>query len=117
MHQELLFTYSLEKKNLYLKGFADLIFLFEEKYYILDWKLNRLENYSTESMEKEMLAHEYTMQAEIYAKALEKHLAISQTRDFSEVFGGSFYFFLRGKENGVYYLCPSTSLELVEAKL
>lgn len=77
------------------KGFIDLVFEHEGKYYFLDWKSNWLENYS--DLESEMKRCDYFLQASIYTAALERYVKLFDTRPFSESFGGALYLFLRGK--------------------
>lgn len=86
----------------HMKGVIDFVFIYQGKYYLLDWKSNWLgpayEAYSHEAMKKAMVENQYYLQAQIYAKALEKYLRIIDSRPFSECFGGIFYLFLRGIE-------------------
>jgi exodeoxyribonuclease V beta subunit len=86
-----------------MKGFIDLLFLFEGKYYILDWRLNYLQSYTQESLQQAMEEHNYLLQGKIYREALKSHLQ-HVGRPFEELFGGSMYFFLRGKQKGIYHL-------------
>jgi exodeoxyribonuclease V beta subunit len=92
---ELEFLYPLNPTT-HMKGFADLIFLYEGKYYVLDWKTNYLENYTRESMEKAMRAHDYYLQANIYASALQRYVKLFDKRSFAEIYGGALYVFVRG---------------------
>ncbi len=89
-----------------IKGFADLVFEWEKKYYIVDWKSNWLGPDSTfydpAHLEDAMQAQDYFLQAKIYATALERYVKLFDTRPFAECFGGAFYIFLRG--NGVYHV-------------
>jgi exodeoxyribonuclease V beta subunit len=101
--QELQFLYQTEEEFTYMKGFIDLLFLFEGKYYILDWKMNYLTEYSPASLKAAMEEHNYTLQGKIYKEALKSHLALDK-RPFEELFGGTIYFFLRGKQQGIYHL-------------
>ena len=104
----------------YVKGFIDLVFLHQGKYYILDWKSNwlgpRLESYATESLEEAMEEHQYFLQAKIYSSALKRYLKLVESRPFEECFGGVFYLFLRGVDTdgdtlyGVYH-CLSRERE------
>ncbi len=97
---EFLFPFSHD----YLKGFADLIFQVEGKYYILDWKTNYLEGYTKEHLEAAMDQGDYFKQGQIYVHALKKYLEMVEKRPFSECFGGVFYLFVRGlKQGGVYF--------------
>lgn len=99
----------------YLKGFIDLFFAYEGKYYLLDWKTNDLgvkpEHYSPESLHDALHRENYFLQAAIYTDALQKYLRIAG-KEFSEVFGGMFYIFLRGLpfQKGIYHFLPDTRL-------
>ncbi len=96
MLQEHSFCFVKEPRS-YMKGFIDLVFLYENRVYILDWKMNLLSSYNPETIHIAMTEHNYYKQAEIYKEALQKSF-----KEFS--FGNIFYFFLRGKENGVIKL-------------
>nr|NGX30145.1 RecBCD enzyme subunit RecB [Candidatus Anoxychlamydiales bacterium] len=99
-HPEVEFLFSWKKD--YMKGFIDLVFEHQSKYYIIDWKSNYLsdfsKDYDTKNIEKEMSLHNYYLQAAIYTKSLKQHLKILN-KDFEKVFGGVFYIFLRGQAN------------------
>ena len=83
------------------KGFIDLIFEWEGKYYVLDWKTNDLGgDYSQERLTRAMHDGDYFFQAELYSKAVEKYLALSEERSFDQIFGGVYYLFLRGLPEG-----------------
>jgi exodeoxyribonuclease V beta subunit len=56
----------------YLKGFIDLLFAWQGKYYLVDWKTNWLKGYDQEHLEEAMLLHKYDLQASIYKEALSK---------------------------------------------
>lgn len=96
-------------KDYIVKGFCDLLFQWEGKYYLLDWKSNylgsKLEDYSKENIEKTMDAHGYFLQASIYKEALKRYVKLFDKRPFEEVFGGAIYFFIRG--NAPYVFIPS----------
>lgn len=95
---EMEFLFPTEDHNL-LKGFADLIFEWEGKYFLLDWKSNWLgetnEAYTQENLEKAMQEHDYFLQGAIYAVALERYVKLFDMRPFTTLFGGAFYLFLR----------------------
>ncbi|GAB6097491.1 hypothetical protein JCM14469_37450 [Desulfatiferula olefinivorans] len=97
----------------YIRGFIDLIFRAEGRFYIADWKSNRLERgYDAAAMEQSMGDADYHLQYTIYTLAtlrwLEKCLGPSFDR--TRHFGGIFYFYLRGmgKGNGqgIYHVPP-----------
>ncbi len=87
----------------FMRGFMDLVFLFEGKYYLLDWKSNYLgsdrEAYSPTSLARQMEASFYVFQYLIYTVALNEYL---KQRDkgyrYERDFGGVFYLFLRGMD-------------------
>lgn len=94
MRHEMEFMFCDEKGS--VKGFIDLFFEQEGKYYLLDWKSNYLKNYDTESLTKAMQEGDYFLQISIYKTALQKYLKIFDSRPFKECFGGVFYMFVRG---------------------
>ncbi len=102
-----------------LKGFVDLIFQWEGRYYVLDWKSNHLgeakENYAPEKLARAMIEHRYDFQYQIYSLALHRYLSQRKADyDYESDFGGVFYIFLRGIEtgtsNGIFYTKPSFEL-------
>ena len=85
----------------FLKGFIDLVFRFEDRFYIVDWKSNwlgnRLEDYSPDAMKDEMRRQHYFVQYHLYTVALHKYLALRLPGyDYEQHFGGVIYLFLRG---------------------
>lgn len=104
--QEMEFLFS--EGNQFIKGFADLIFQKNEKYYLLDWKTNWLgikdADYTVKNMEKVMIQNDYFLQAKLYAKALKRYVKLFDNRPFSTLFGGAIYVFLRGKK--AYHFIP-----------
>ncbi|WP_417915820.1 exodeoxyribonuclease V subunit beta [Candidatus Electronema sp. JC] len=84
-----------------MTGFIDLVFCWQGKYYLADYKSNHLgsraEDYSPERLDAAMLEHRYDLQYLIYTVALRRFLA-GRIRDYSyeRHFGGAFYLFLRG---------------------
>lgn len=104
IQEEMEFLFPFEKGL--MKGFADLVFEWRKKYYLLDWKTNYLgalaQDYSSENVTKSMEQHDYFLQASIYGEALKRYVKLFDKRPFSECFGGIFYVFVRGK--AVYYI-------------
>lgn len=103
----------LEPEQLHglLRGFIDLVFEWQGRYYILDYKSNYLgesaQDYDTPQLEAAMLAHRYDIQYQLYALALHRLLAW-RLRDYcpSKHFGGVIYLFLRGQtapSRGVFF--------------
>jgi len=103
----------------FLKGFIDLVFRFEDRYYLVDWKSNwlgnRMEDYSPEAIKDEMRRQYYFVQYHLYTVALHKYLALRVPGyDYERHFGGVIYLFLRGldpahPERGAYRDRPSRS--------
>lgn len=94
-------TKSAHILNGMLHGFIDLLFEYNGKYYVADYKSNylgdSLEMYDSQAMTQAIEAHDYDLQYLIYTWAL--HQMLSQKLPnyaFSEHFGGVYYFFLRG---------------------
>ena len=100
-----------------LKGFIDLVFRWQGKYYLLDYKSNWLGDshaaYTPEAMAQAMIGHRYDLQYQLYTLALHRYL---QHRlpdyDYQRHFGGVFYLFLRGMDgsspdNGIFATRPA----------
>jgi len=93
-----------------LKGFIDLIFCYQGKYYILDYKSNYLGNtpadYKSDLLDQAMSSHQYHLQYLIYTVALHRLLK-QRISDYSieTHLGGIYYTFLRGMPagQGVYF--------------
>jgi exodeoxyribonuclease V beta subunit len=98
----------------FMLGFIDLVFRYQGKWYLLDWKSNHLGNdfnhYSQDHLTKAMAEHMYFFQSHIYAVALDGYLQmrLPQTYAYERDFGGIIYVFLRGvnaklgPEYGIY---------------
>ena len=85
----------------YLRGFIDLVFEHGGRYYVLDWKSNHLgdapTDYAADALQHAMAAQGYTLQALLYALALQRHLQ-RRLPDYAHArhFGGVLYLFVRG---------------------
>jgi exodeoxyribonuclease V beta subunit len=101
----------------FLRGFIDLVFEHDGRFYVVDYKSNHLgpspEDYTRRALEPVMSAHHYFLQYHLYAVALHRFLRARQPDyDFSRHFGGVFYLFLRGMSRergpgtGVYFDRP-----------
>jgi exodeoxyribonuclease V beta subunit len=85
----------------WLKGFIDLVFRHGERFYIIDWKSNRLGPdagaYTHAHVQAAMAVHHYPLQAQIYTLALHRYLRQRlRVYDYERSFGGVFYLFARG---------------------
>ncbi len=107
---EMEFLFS-QTEDSYLKGFIDLMFFHNGKYYLLDWKSNWLgdksEGYSKDALHTAMMNHDYYLQARIYTSALKKYIQLIHKKSFESLFGGVFYVFLRGlPTHGIIHFTP-----------
>lgn len=103
-----------------MKGYIDLVFRHNDRYYIVDWKSNMLElsqgDYSQESLLAEMKKHNYHLQYHIYTVALHRYLSmrLGSGYDYDKHFGGVFYLFIRGMNgtdsSGVFNARPGREL-------
>ncbi|MFM2480534.1 exodeoxyribonuclease V subunit beta [Celerinatantimonas sp. YJH-8] len=103
-----------------LKGFIDLVFCVEGRYYVLDYKSNYLgdsaDDYQRPAMEQAMIEHRYDFQYQIYALALHRMLTTRlPDYDYQQHFGGVYYLFLRGvssegtQPTGIYFSRPDAA--------
>jgi exodeoxyribonuclease V beta subunit len=85
----------------YLKGFIDLVFEHDGRYYLLDWKSNHLgyapADYGPAPLAAAMTEHSYHLQYLLYALALDRFLRHRLPGYRRETqFGGVLYLFVRG---------------------
>lgn len=102
-----------------LRGFVDLVFRHQGKYYVLDYKTNHLgeqtENYQPNALVNTMKQQHYDLQSLFYTLALHHYLQLRDLDyDYETHFGGVIYTFIRGMngqaENGVYFDRPDVRL-------
>lgn len=99
-----------------LKGFIDLVFRHQGRYYLLDYKSNWLGEdsaaYTQQAMASAMQAHRYDLQYQLYTLALHRYLRHRiADYDYERHFGGVIYLFLRGvdgqePQQGIYATRP-----------
>ncbi len=107
----------------YLRGFIDLVFEVDGRYYIVDYKTNRLGDRAADYGPPQLtqaVAHSHCyLQYRIYSVALHLHLqARLPGYAYASHFGGVYYLFLRGMadesgDTGVFFDRPP--LALIEA--
>jgi exodeoxyribonuclease V beta subunit len=118
------------KLNGFLNGFIDMVFEWQGKYYILDWKSNflgeKFSDYRGSALEQAIAEHDYAVQWCLYSVALLRWLSLKLPgQDPLQKIGGVVYAFIRGMgganrgagqgaEHGVYYapVPPQLLIEL-----
>jgi exodeoxyribonuclease V beta subunit len=105
----------------YMKGFIDLVFEADGRFYLVDYKSNwlgvELTAYHAESLARIMAQESYYLQYLIYSVALHRYLGLRlPDYDYERHFGAVYYLFLRGMDPhlgsayGVYRDRPSRAL-------
>jgi exodeoxyribonuclease V beta subunit len=101
---------SVKAGNGLLWGFIDLVFRARGRYYLLDWKSNRLDGYDAASIRASMEEHRYDLQWKLYAVALDRWLRSRLAGyDPAAHFGGVIYLYLRGALLQAQAAAPETS--------
>ncbi len=106
-----------------MKGYIDLVFEHEGRYYLADYKTNYLgataADYLPAQLESAMRAYHYDLQYLIYSVALHRHLRnCLPDYDYARDFGGVYYLFLRGMNPahetgcGIFFEQPAQALIL-----
>lgn len=104
-----------------LNGFIDLVYEAGGRYYLLDYKSNRLPGYQADALAQAMRENEYDLQYVLYALALHRWLRFRLGANYKlrRHFGGVRYLFCRGIEPdadaspGIY--APIVSPALIES--
>jgi exodeoxyribonuclease V beta subunit len=105
----------------YLKGFIDLIFEHQGRYYVVDYKSNHLgddyDSYQTSKLGPAMAHGDYYLQYHLYLLALHRFLSIRKRGySYEKHIGGVYYLFIKGMEprrgpaNGVFFDRPSEAM-------
>ena len=110
-----------DRLNGMFKGFIDLVFEHEGRYYVVDYKSNWLgaeaSAYTQQAMTAAVLEHRYDLQYVFYLLALHRQLrARLVDYDYDQHMGGALYWFIRGGEaesGGLWHDLPPR--ELIEA--
>jgi exodeoxyribonuclease V beta subunit len=79
----------------------DLVFRHEDRFYVADYKSNRLgehaADYAQAQLVRSMRDHHYFLQYHLYVLALHRHLALRvPDYDYERHFGGVYYLYVRG---------------------
>jgi exodeoxyribonuclease V beta subunit len=111
---EMLFQFTQEDSYI-IKGYVDLIFFYKDRFYIADYKSNRLDDISDQGLSLKIHDDDssYYLQRDLYALVLWKYLSkIYDPKIALSKFGGVYFFFVRymkESENiGVYSEINST---------
>ena len=112
---------SRDTLNGMFKGFIDLVFEHEGRYYVVDYKSNWLGGedaaYTQEAMAAAVTEHRYDLQYVLYLLALHRQLKLRlPDYDYDRHIGGALYLFLRGSRaarQGIHHARPPR--ELIEA--
>jgi exodeoxyribonuclease V beta subunit len=104
--------------NGFLKGYIDLVFEHDGRFYVVDYKTSHLgdtlSDYSFPRMQAEMAESHYFLQYHLYTLAVHRLLARFQRGyDYERGFGGVLYLFLKGMRpgspHGIFYEKPPLS--------
>ena len=85
-----------------MTGLIDLTYVHDGRWYVLDYKSNRLPGYGRAQLDEAMAHSEYDLQALIYTLALHRWLRfrLGEGYDYARDFGGVRYLFCRGLDAG-----------------
>ncbi len=110
-----------------VRGFMDMVFEHNGRFYLVDWKSNhlgnRIEDYGREALKEAMVQKLYPLQYLLYTVALNTYLSLRvRGYDYTTHFGGVLYMFLRGvsrkrgEEFGIFRDTPPAAMidELTE---
>jgi exodeoxyribonuclease V beta subunit len=112
-------TLKVERLNGMLKGFIDLVFEHDGRYYVMDYKSNWLgpsdAAYSADKMREAVLHKRYDVQYSLYLLALHRLLKsrLGEDYDYDTRIGGAAYYFLRGlgaDTRGIHFERPPAVL-------
>jgi exodeoxyribonuclease V beta subunit len=105
----------------FMKGYIDLVFQHEKRFYLVDWKSNYLgptiDSYRTSAIRQTMQESYYILQYHLYVLALWQYLRRRNPGfRYESDFGGVFYLFIRGVDSsrgpqfGIYDDYPQPAL-------
>ncbi len=96
----------------FIRGIIDLVFEYDGKIYLLDWKSDRLQRFDQQYLAS-YVENNYRLQAIIYTLAVLRLLSIQDEKDYTNRFGGILYAFVRGirqgdlDQEGIWYTKPA----------
>lgn len=118
-HRKTATLFNQEHLQGYLTGFIDLVFEFNNKFYVVDYKSNYLgktiDDYTPDTIKKAIEHHYYDLQYLLYSVALVKYLTLKiDNFNYETHFGGVAYIFTRGINGeagqGIYKARPDKEL-------
>jgi exodeoxyribonuclease V beta subunit len=119
-HREEIERLSFAPTRGYMKGFIDLVFEAEGRYYLVDYKShwlgNTAEAYRVEALHQVMAHERYDLQYLIYTLAVHRYLRLRLPGyDYDTHFGGVLYLFVRGIDSafpthGIFHDRPAKHL-------
>ncbi len=97
----------------FLQGLIDLVFEYDGKIYLLDWKSDCLPVFDRAIL-ADHVQKNYSLQAQVYGLAVMRLLNIKSKEDYEARFGGILYAFIRGigsgadggETRGAWFSCP-----------
>ncbi|GAA3720923.1 exodeoxyribonuclease V subunit beta [Oceanisphaera sediminis] len=103
-----------------LKGFIDLVFEHEGRYYVVDYKSNWLgqddADYTLAAMQGQVLKHRYDLQYVLYLLALHRQLTLRlPDYDYDTHLGGALYLFVRRPGAAWFDKPPRALIESLDA--
>ena len=106
-----------QQLNGLLTGFMDIVFEHQGRYYVLDYKSNKLPEYSHDSITGSMLSHRYDVQYTLYILAVHRLLKSRlKNYNYEQHVGGAIYLYLRGIDQaGQGFYVNKPSYELIHA--
>lgn len=104
----------------FLKGYIDLVFEHDGRFFVVDYKSNYLgqsyQDYAAERLPQAMAEHHYFLQYHLYCVALHRYLGLRLSNyEYEQHFGGALYLFMRGMSpdygpsHGVFFDRPAPS--------
>ncbi len=103
-----------------LTGSMDLVLQHDGRYWVVDYKSNKLPSYDSATLQDAVLHKRYDVQYVLYTLALHRLLKVRLPNyDYAQHMGGAVYMFLRGiqAENAGVHVCrpPQTLIEALDA--
>ncbi len=96
-YHERLRTLDTQSLQRFLRGYVDLVFRWQGRWYVADYKSNKLAAYDPGAVAEAMQRNHYLLQAQLYSAAAQRHLR-QRVLDYDpeEHWGGALFLFVRG---------------------